>query len=195
MTWIYSPKDCTATASIANSIKSANIHYTLLRSQLYLKPINQGGRFLWFCFVFLFELVFCKCSQNPAIIYLDSSGSLPVCSDLPVQIFFEEKGFPPFSVNILYLAFVRKRCFSPSRKKEIKIYKHFIELIKSNFSFVLLRIRTFCSLQYLWEGQYYSCKISSSKVFHLAMSTFHGKSIETLRAIPEQKRRDRKGIF
>lgn len=82
-----------------------------------------------------------------------------------------------------------------SAKAGEKIYKHFIELIKYNFSLVLQRIRTFYSLQHLWEGQYYSCKIFSSKVFYLAMSTFHGKSIDTLRAIPEQNRRDRKGIL
>lgn len=97
--------------------------------------------------------------------------------------------FPPFSVNILHLDFLRKKCFSQSRRKT-KIYKHFIELVKYNFSLVFRRIRTFYSLQYLWEGQYFPCKILSSKVFYLAMSTFHGKSIDTLRAIPEQNRRD-----
>lgn len=108
---------------------------------------------------------------------------------------FWRKRFPPILCKYPVSGLCEKKMFQPKQEKKIKIYKHFIELIKSNFSFVLLRIRTFCSLQYLWEGQYYSCKISSSKVFHLAMSTFHGKSIETLRAIPEQKRRDRKGIF
>lgn len=103
---------------------------------------------------------FCKCSQSCAIIYLDASVRLQICSHLPAQIFCRN-AFPPFSVNILPPAFVGKKMFWPKLVK-IEIYKHFIELIKCNFSLVSQRSGTFCSLQHLWEGQYYFYKTFSS---------------------------------